>query len=154
MLLFSLKASLLCYMDHSGKKTKPKLIKFLSSNSKLSIGKIKVLLKNRLESIRLLEACFTLPASSSVNLTIGLCFSVHYRILVEFYHKPPSTPGMSHRTISAISKNSAVFYWKSANLIGSPTHDYLLIENNPALTRAFEKQKNLPSDFLTYCLHG
>ena len=35
-------------------------------------------------------------------------------------------------TISSISRNSAVFYWKSANLIGSPTVFYSPIENSHA----------------------
>ena len=34
--------------------------------------------------------------------------------------------------IISISRNSAVFYWKSANLIGSPTVFYSLIENSRA----------------------
>ena len=39
---------------------------------------------------------------------------------------------MHDRVLSVISRNSAVFYWKSTNLIGSPSIFYSRIENGCA----------------------
>ena len=41
--------------------------------------------------------------------------------------------------LSAISRNSAVFNWKSMYLIGSPYVDYSLIEHNHAHMVRFQK---------------
>ena len=52
--------------------------------------------------------------------------------LPAFYHKYCFLIGYATRHLFCFSRNSAVFYWKSANLIGPPTVFYLPMVNDRA----------------------